>query len=109
MIHHGPFELFILDDDGAPVVEKDFIKWAVWMERGRNVACEVIGDSEVSTIFLGMNLAHRIRKLDAPPLLWETMVFGGTLDMQQNRCSGDIAQAFKMHAEMVQRVQEAMV
>ena len=37
----------------------------------------------VSTVFLGVD--HRLG--DGPPLVFETMVFGGPLDRHQERCS----------------------
>lgn len=60
----------------------------------------VIGKVEVSTVFIGMN--HRFFG-DGPPILFETMVFGGTLDHFQNRCS-TWEEAEAMHEEAVQLV-----
>jgi hypothetical protein len=60
-----------------------------------------IGDSRISTVFLGLdhNWSGRGR-----PVLWESMVFGGKLDQEQDRCSGSREQAEVMHARMVERV-----
>lgn len=49
----------------------------------RRVAFTKIGEIEVSTVFLGINYAFD----DRPPLLFETMVFGGPLDQEQERYS----------------------
>lgn len=47
-----------------------------------DVGCTAIGDdAEVSTVWLGMN--HNWR--GSPPLIFETMVFGGSLDGHQWR------------------------
>jgi hypothetical protein len=54
----------------------------------------------VSTIFLGLN--HRYFG-DGPPLLFETMVFGGELDKELERYETK-AQALVGHDEMVARV-----
>lgn len=51
----------------------------------RRVACTKLPDldAEVSTVWLGIN--HRFG--DGPPLIFETMVFGGGLDQYQERYS----------------------
>jgi len=43
-----------------------------------------VGDIEVSTVFLAMN--HNYGNY-GPPLLFETMIFGGEHDQDQWRCS----------------------
>ena len=64
------------------------------------VAETIIGPVHISTVFLGIDHRHFG---DGPPLLFETMIFGGTLDHFQNRCSTwDEAEA--MHAEAVELV-----
>ncbi|WP_439372903.1 hypothetical protein [Bradyrhizobium sp. DASA03120] len=64
------------------------------------VAQTYIGDVHISTVFLGLD--HRFFG-DGPPLLFETMIFGGRLDEFQNRCATwDEAEA--MHAEAVEQV-----
>ena len=100
---------YILDEAGEPVAEADLLTWSRWFEDGqkkgtRIVLREKIGDSEVSTVFLGME--HNFGA-PGPPVLWETMVFGGALDEEQDRCSGAREQALAMHARMVQRVKES--
>jgi hypothetical protein len=78
---------YILDDAGNPVAEPDLIKWAQWFEE-HNAARRVRRDDlglrgTVSTIFLGIN--HNFG--DGPPVLWETMVFGGPYDREMWRFS----------------------
>ena len=92
---------YILDEKGAPVAEPDMMKWAQWFEKAeRHVGNETIGDSKISTVFLGLDHAFG----GGAPVLWETMVFGGALDQEQDRCSGSREQAEAMHARMVERV-----
>jgi len=93
---------YILDDNGKPVIEHDLVKWAKWhCTHHPGVARETIGDSDISTVFLAFD--HNFSGV-GPPLLWETMVFGGRLDMEQDRCAGSREQAEAMHARMVERV-----
>lgn len=56
------------------------------------------GQAWVSTVFLGLNHAWD----DGHPLLFETMVFGGPCDGDQERCS-TWEQAEAQHAEVVAR------
>lgn len=94
---------YILDEKGNPIPEPSLMKWAQWFETAnRQVDYEVIGDSRISTVFLGIDYS-----LDGgAPVLWETMVFGGKLDQEQDRCSGSREQAEAMHRRMVERVKE---
>lgn len=89
--------------DGKPVMEPDIMKWAKWFEtRDRIVEQTKIGSVKISTVFLGLD--HNYSD-SGPPVLWETMVFGGKLDSVMNRCSGSKEQAETMHQEMVRRVE----
>lgn len=93
---------FILDETGNVKPESDLLRWGKWMQRGnRVVKKETIGDVEVSTVFLGMN--HNYNK-EGPPIIWETMVFGGSHDQEQDRCSGTREQAEALHKKMCERV-----
>ena len=93
---------YILDEHGNPRIEPDLIKWAKWFEKAeRHVAVTHVADSKISTVFLGLD--HNFSK-SGPPVLWETMVFGGLLDQEQERCSGSREQAEAMHLNMVQLV-----
>lgn len=65
----------------------------------RHVGIDEIGASTVSTVFLGLDHAHN----GGPPVLWETMVFGGDLDGEQERYTSR-ADAVAGHAAMVARV-----
>lgn len=92
---------YTLDEEGTPVAEPDLMKWARWFGKAeRRVRNTIIGDSNISTVFLGTDHAY----CGGAPVLWETMVFGGKLDQEQDRCSGSREQAKAMHARMVGRV-----
>lgn len=55
----------------------DLMTWAREFEdRGREVAFDRVGDTHVSTVFLGLD--HNFGS--GEPLLFETMIFGGPLD-----------------------------
>jgi hypothetical protein len=51
-------------------------------------------------VFLGLD--HNWGK--GPPILWETMCFGGEMDDEMARCSGSREQAEAMHERMVSKV-----
>jgi hypothetical protein len=57
----------------------------------------------VSTVFLGLDHAFR----GGPPVLWETMVFGGVLDGEMDRYTSKAA-AFAGHQAMCRRVNETL-
>ena len=90
--------------DGHQAVPVDLVTWAHWFEKAeRHVANETIGDVRISTVFLGLDHQYG----PGPPLLFETMVFGGSLDQEQTRCS-TWEEAEHMHAVMVMRVKDSM-
>jgi hypothetical protein len=87
-----------------PISEPDLMKWARWFETAdRHVARTMIGDVRVSTVFLGLDHSFDPK---GPPLLFETMVFGGPLDGEQDRYS-TWQEAEKGHAAIVKRAKEA--
>jgi len=72
----------ILDANGEPVPCEDLFTWGRWMQTAdRHVAHTHFGDVRVSTVFLGLDHSFG----DGPPVLWESMVFGGPLDQEQRR------------------------
>lgn len=89
-------------DGKTPVLEPDLLKWARMFEdsSGRRVAQDMIGDVRVSTVFLGLD--HNFDD-EGPPLLFETMVFGGSLDEETERYA-TWEQAEAGHAAMIERV-----
>lgn len=93
---------YILNKNGDPVAVPDLDQWCKWFESAdRSVAMDRVGDSEISTVFLGID--HNFSG-KGQPVLWETMVFGGKHDMKNDRCSGTRVDAEKMHDQMVKKV-----
>lgn len=74
---------YILDNKCA-VECNDILKWGMWFEKAdRHVAKTEKEDIQVSTVFLGIDHSFG----DGPPLLFETMIFGGEHDGDQWRYS----------------------
>ena len=93
---------YILNGHDA-VEEPDLIKWAQWFQiANRTVRKEPVGNVDVYTMFLGLDYSFGGGK----PLLFETMVFGGPLDQECDRCSTWEA-AEQMHEKMCDRVKLA--
>jgi hypothetical protein len=97
-------DTYILDENGNPIREINLLKWSKEMDTpARTVGREKVGDSEISTVFLGID--HGFGETEVP-ILWETMVFGGRMDTHTERCSGTREQAEAMHAAVVAKVKE---
>lgn len=75
-----------------------------WVEafRSNTIKSTDIGDVHVSTVYLGMD--HRFGD-DGPPLIFETMVFGGALDQTCERYSAQ-AEAVADHQRLVEQVRK---
>src|SRR5216684_8998165 len=88
--------------EGQPT-PADVRVWAQWMEdcgEERLVNRTSIGSVGVSTVFLGLD--HNFSKA-GPPILYETMVFGGELNDCQERYSTQ-EMALLGHEEWCDRV-----
>lgn len=104
---------FILDEATLLPVAVDMLtsmRWRAREERKPNGGLTRVGRTEVmpgitvSTVLLPFD--HNWHPA-SPPLLWETMVFGGPLDGEQERYyTGMAAQAG--HYDMVARVRAAL-
>ena len=95
---------YILKGHEAVPTDDDILAWAKWFEKSdRHVANETIGNARISTVFLGLD--HNFGP-QGPPLIFETMVFGGALDQEQERYS-TWEEAETGHKAMAQRVKEA--
>lgn len=91
---------YILNPDGS-VEATDLTTWARWFETGdRIIAQDTVDESRVSTVFIGID--HNFGA-SGPPLLFETMVFDGPLDGEQDRYATK-AEALAGHAVMLARV-----
>ena len=97
-------EKYILDG-GTQIMEcNDLTEWARWMEMtDRKVAKEETINGDISTIFLGLDHSFG----DGPPLLFESLVFGGTLDQEMDRYE-TWEQAEVGHKAMVKRCVDAV-
>jgi hypothetical protein len=78
---------YILDDDGNVVPCCNLMEWAEWFEASykngkRRVGSTQRGDIRVSTVFLGLDHSFG----GGPPLVFETMIFGGEHDEFMDRC-----------------------
>lgn len=92
---------YILDDEGNPILCNDLIQWGQWMESAdRTVARDEYNGVQVSTVFLGLD--HSFGR--GEPVLWETMVFGGPLDQEQQRYTSRVA-AVEGHQHLCYLVQ----
>jgi len=100
----NPMGTYVLNANGKPVPEPDMMKWAIWYEdaKERIIAKTELDGVLISTIFLGLD--HNFSE-NGPPVLWETMVFGGPLNRDASRCAGSREQAEAMHQEFVERVE----
>ena len=99
---HNECMYYVLDEDGFPIPEPDLTTWARWFQQSekRIVAQTVIGDVTVSTVFLGADHSFR----GGPPVLWETMIFGGEHDEYQQRYHTR-AKAIAGHTDAVRMVE----
>jgi hypothetical protein len=94
---------YILDENNEPRAEPDIMGWGQWMEtHDRHVAMDFQDDARVSTVFLGLD--HRFFG-DGPPILFETMIFGGRHDSYQERYATK-AEAEAGHARALALVRE---
>lgn len=86
------------DLDGNPI---DMETWATRFEDvdGRRIGLDERGDVRISTVWLGLD--HQWG--DGPPLIFETMVFGGEHDGEMRRYSTR-EQAERGHEAMVRSV-----
>ena len=99
---------YILDANGDPQPCEGLLTGGRFMEGrdARRVAVDMEEGNEaegarvrVSTVFLGLD--HRWG--GGPPVLWETLVFGGVLDGEMDRYTSRAA-ALAGHQAMCQRV-----
>lgn len=95
---------YILYDTEARPID-DVIAWGQWFATADRQVAETLLEPEIriSTVFLGLN--HQFG--DGPPLLYETMVFGGPCDGDQTRYSTWHA-AELGHEAMVAQVQSVL-
>lgn len=81
---HLPYYILV---NGEPVKPHSVLEWATWFETAERKLCvdtfTQSGETvRVSTVFLAID--HNFQQA-GEPLLWETMIFGGPLDLFQWR------------------------
>ena len=94
---------YILDNNHKPV-PADVLVAAQWMEdnqKRRIVKQEYIDDIHISTVFLGLDHGMPWDK-DKTPVLWETMIFGGTNDQEYQERYTSYEDALEGHKVAVQ-------
>ena len=82
MFNRRPFLYILVDKTPVPCINMRM--WGEWCANRDNrlVAFTKVNNYiEVSTVFLGMNHAWK----EGPPILFETMVFGGDMNEYQRR------------------------
>lgn len=91
---HGQY---ILDESGEPIKCESLKEWGEWMGRIDRSVVQTILDTgtRISTVFLGLDHGHG----SGPPLLYETMVFGGPMNQEEQRYSTR-REALAGHARM---------
>lgn len=98
--------MYYILKDKKPV-EVDMMEWAHWASNGsKAVASDCIeGGIRVSTVFLGLD--HRYGEIPGPPILFETMIFGGMNDGYQDRyCTWEEAE--EGHKEALKLAKESI-
>lgn len=92
------FDYYILD--GHQPIKTNLATWAKWIETTKKyVVDELVGGVQISTVFVGLD--HSFGR--GSPLFFETMVFGGPLDGEQERYM-TWEEAEIGHKRMVERV-----
>ncbi len=93
---------YVLDEEGKARQVQDGLEWARWFENARNrtvLETEIADGIRVSTVFLGID--HRLTITEGlPPILWETMIFGGEHDQDQWRYTS-LPKAIEGHGRAV--------
>jgi hypothetical protein len=78
---------YILDDENN-IIKCDMLTWARWLAENENRRIvnwtQITSEILVSTVFLGLD--HRLYG-KGPPILFETMIFGGPLNEHMWRYS----------------------
>lgn len=89
------------DKDGRSI---EMMDWAQLFEDNgyKRIASDTVGDATISTVWMGLDHSFGF----GPPLIFETMVFGGSLSDEMDRYP-TLAEAETGHRAMVERVREA--
>lgn len=102
-------------DGKMPVPCHDVLVWSEENRKGMDpahgapwrVGRDWVGEYEISTVFLGINMANGFgARLDNTPILFETMMFGPNSDIAGMGRSTTYEIAEARHREVVERVRE---
>lgn len=97
-----PNMYFKLNEDGSVSPCKDFGEFCKTHQLGTQIALTTVAKNvTVSTIFLGINCSPGS---EGPPILFETMAFGDTVDNLARDRYATKEEALRGHGEMVTRV-----
>lgn len=99
---------YILTDDNKIIQTEDVDEWTRWRQssdKWRVALTSLPGGIEISTVFLTLNHEFRI---DKPPILFETMVFGGEYDEYTQRYRTYVG-AEAGHKQVVEMVSKSLV
>jgi hypothetical protein len=91
---------YILDENKTPVAVEDVLEWARWYETVDRVVCRTLFPEMkacISTVFLGIDHAF----VGGRPILFESMLFVGTMAGEDMRRYCTWADAEAGHKEMV--------
>jgi hypothetical protein len=94
---------YILDGHNAVPID-DLLEWGRWLQTAKRTVAkdELPSGTRVSTVFLGLDYNHGF----GSPRIFETMIFGGPLDQEQDRYA-TWEEAETGHAAMLARAKEA--
>jgi hypothetical protein len=122
------FEFYTLNEAGEPVGTDDVLAWAQWYRtHDRVLTRDKVGNEPgraspggagaggvsppsqavVSTVFLAVDHGFAWPPGSAPPLLYETMIFGGDYDQHQERYASR-PEALAGHARIVGRLRAGL-
>ena len=103
MQHH-----YKLAEDGRTPIKVTWEEYIAWRVTDPDITVKLthIGAYEVSTVFLGMDMAFGRQ---GTPVLWETMIFGGRLDARQQYRHTSYEAAVEGHEAVVALVRKAAV
>lgn len=98
---------WILDEEGH-AIEVDLITWAKWLEHPDNRIVgytQITSEVWVSTVFIGIDMGFRDITGGGPPILFETMIFGGPLNDTMDRYSSydDAMTGHKMYVKRARK------
>ena len=87
-------------------VKCTLLEWGAWFETNERIIEHTdIDDVRISTVFLGIDHSFSFDP-GGPPILFETMIFGGDHDQYQTRCA-TYDEAKKMHTKALWLVRGA--